>query len=789
MIIAHKTAILRYRPKPQCSANAAVPYYNFLCSLDSAGFHIGSKLKAYLEKCGDVQKIKVNKLGEGKKRSATRLPVEHDLSNTVIKIADVATKTFSDKDRPRLVWGKQKEIISLPSIITPKEGIIGLHQRWKVTFETMDDEFWAWINSINRGFQHTEPYVKFDSYVEQASSWLSDHRSIMDCTTDSQRDNFVMRELERFDCNKLYFLNKYWRYQDASSRTGFSIFKAGKAQAILAYLYDCRWDIDLAKARQAFLTTMFYGISVAETLIHPSFFIKIITADLIKAEETFLQKLRLPFADLPPYMRPSITDNAHGVYQSKRQFELRERGGSLSSLISIVPPSIDAVNSGSPDLRIIDEQGLISIIKEIRNEMKSSALKEDKKTGTLVRKGQTLSFGSSDAIQFPQFETIHRSAKDAWEKKNISMFDAIPLYLNVWARPAMTQKIYDAFYLQAYSDTSTKRQHTITQFHQSFPIDYDDMFISNPLTLIDMNAIQTALKRIDNAPAEKRCEFGFFTPIFDQSNQAVKSADQPFHIVGAEFVKCKDVSDPRVTWCIFEHPDRHAKWVDRYFAGTDPIMGAEGHSRFGKTILDGLDSLPKALMASRSRSPDYEYLQSLLGSLYYGDAVDELIEENLGAPYIKWLTDNGYDYLIIPRQSLPLIYQSGGLGVYGISKKAGGTARHILNSGWQYLDRFHDQIWIKQYFTELKTYVNIPTTQSSKQGDHITAQFRYQPKDRDVYFDDALDSLFYATIALEAYGFKKPHNLSENTGEKKKVWRRMRDSNFNLINVQVEEYQ
>lgn len=790
--------IQRLRPEDS-NRRSAMDLYKLLTALSESRFPLSPRYKAFLEKCGNAFNIPVAKLASGGKREALKAVKEHDLSRTVLEVPKVV-KPLVKSEKPALVWGGKRSEIKLPTIINRNPEIIPLHQDWKITYENMTDEFWAWINSINRGFQHVENYDQFDAYVNQANSWLSDNRSIVQCRTDNEREAFVQREIERWDCNKLYFLNKVWRYQDASSRTGFTIYSATKAAAILAYLFDCRWDLDIAKARQVIFTTTIFGMSVAETLIHPTFFTKIITADLTKAEETFLQKLRLPFADLPAYYRPDPVTVANGVHQGKQHFEIREKGKSSSSLIKIVPPSIDAVNSGSPDLRLIDEQALISILAEMKNEMKSSALKPDSKRGESVRKGQTIGWGSSDAIQFPQFETLHRSNKESWEKKAINSLSSIPLYFNVWARKHFSQKNYDELYQQAYADTSVARQHTITQFHQSFPIDYDDMFISNPATLIDMDIIVKETKRIDEAAGSTKtranvCEFGYFEPTYDMNNTTTKSADQPYHIVGSQWIKCRDNTDPRVTCCIFRHPPENEVWDGRFFAGTDPTMGVSGHSRFAKTIIDNLDDpqrgivagMPVALMASRSTKPEYEYLQSLLLSLHYGREVDELIEVNFGAPYMKWLTDNGYDYLMIPRKSLPSIYQIQSAENYGISKKAGANSRHIINAGWTYLDRYHEHIWIRQYFSELKTYVNTPTTQGTKRGQVITNQFAYGPKDPDVHYDDALDSLFYAAIALEAYGFKSPKNLQDEVQRIEEEWVYIRDSNFNLVRVKREK--
>lgn len=786
-----ENAIRRNAPKP-LSKVAAIPFYNMICELNDCKYPIPRKYLSWIDKCEAVNELSQRAKGKTK-IPAARIVAPVDLTATKIKLVTPERKFKPVTVKNRLIWGSIKDDDTppkSPTIIVPNKDIVSLNKNWMVTYDNMDENFWAWINSINRGFQFTEHYQKFDDYVKQANSWLSDRKSITDCVSDSDRDNFVMLELRRFDCNKLYFLNKYWPYQDASSRTGFTIFKAGKAQAILCYLYDCRWDLDIAKARQVYFTTVMDGIAVAEILVHNTFFIKMITADTSKAKETFLQKLRLPFAALPPYIRPSQIDNAHGVFQGDFHFELRNRGDSNSALIRIVPPSIDAVNSGSPDVRYIDEQALISIIKEMRNEMKSSALKEDPITGKLIRKGQGVYWGSSDAIQFPQFETIHRSGMEAWLKHDITRFSALPLYFNVWARPAMTQDVYDELKKEAYSDTSIKREHTITQFHQSFPIDYDDMFLSNPLTLIPLDMINSSIKRIDSVHLtnpDNVCEYGFFTPIYDQGNQIQKSSDQPFKIVGAEWFPVKDRTNKNAIWCIFRHPPKDERWVDRWYAGTDPIMGVSGHSRHSKTILDGIDGLPSALMASRSDKPDFEYLQSLLGSLYYGADIDELVEVNFGAAYMKWVTDNGYDYLLIPRKSLPQIYQINSSEVYGISKKAGANSRHILNAGWEYLDKNHDKIWIRQYFEELKTYVNKPTTQGTNGGDVVTSQFRYGPKDPDIHYDDAIDSLFYAVIAWQAYGFKVPKNTLEARTEKTLVWKTVRDSNFNLVRMQVEQ--
>lgn len=755
---------------------AAEKWFDFVASLYESRFPIGRDNLHYLE---------ANEyFGSG--RAVKKVPtlISQLETTTSVRPAILVAPTVSEKQ----FFKQTPPRPSTGPIIIEKSGIEDPHQNWMVSYENFNDQMWAWINSINSGFQHIIPFQPLDDYIRQANSWLQDKRRIEHCKTSGDQDDYVKNEVLRFRANKLYFLNKYWRYIDQSSRTGYTIFQAPRSGAILAYLYDCMWDLDIAKARQIFFTTEMYGLAMAELLINPTYFCKYITADTTKAKETFLQKFRLPFFDLPTYIRPvKPTANSEEYFELFRD---KINGGGATG-IRVVGPSVDAINSGSPDLRLIDEQGLISILKEMKNEMKASSLKPDEKKGRLVKKGRTISWGSSDNIQFPEFENLFKGAKEQWESKNISEFTAIPIFINVWGRHLFTQDVYDAHYNEAYATQGLKRSVTITQFHQSFPIDLEDMFMSNPATLIDMEVIQSSLRRIDSLEDDKlRCEYGYFMPVWDHGNTIVKSIDQPAHIIGSEWIQCKGPEDPRVTSIMFSKRVPGEKWINRWVAGTDPIMGVSGHSNFAKTIMDKLTKSPACLVDFRTGRPEDTYLQGLLASLYYGLEIPELLEINWGAPYLKYCTENGYGDNFIVHKSLPDIYQIETSEIFGIAKK-GMNARNILNALWEYLFTHHQDIWIRTYYNQLKTYVNKPSTQGSKKGGNVvvTNQFRFGPKDPDFHFDDALDSLAYAAIAMEVYGFANPKNLEETTGERVMRYVRKRDANMNLITEIVESYQ
>lgn len=780
----NRQLILKWRPRG-CTFEAAERFHAFIIKLDQSDFPLNRHYQLYLRNSG-YDRNKVEKVTQKVAYIIAKMPTpsqlkEQEEKTEPLRYGDTDGKLFpADQDALDAIAETR-----LPEMVKEAPSKFS----WIKGYGTVDQEFFEWINSINLGFQYRKQYEPHKRYIHQANEWLKERKRIEECKTVLEREDYVATEILRFQANKLYFLNKYWRFKKSGTQSGFAPYVAYDAQQLIAYLYDCKFDLDVAKARQILFTTTMFGLNVCQLLINYSYFIKIITADTVKAKETFRDKFKSPFYDLPTFIKPKRRRNEDpdSELEFGCHFKKGESGG--GSIASIVPPSIDAVNSGSPNELDIDEQGLISIVAEMKNEMKAPSERINKK-GDLVKEAQSIAWGTSDMIQFPDFEETFKNSLDIWESgnyKQLSNLYAIPLFLNVFARQGFTKEKYEVYKKQAYMTTGPKRDETIIQFHQSFPEDREDMFMSNPNTLISMAAITESIQRIDSMPPrnaahaitdDEQPAWGYLVPVFQTGNTNHKTADLTYHAINAEFIETTGPEDARTT-CFINRPPPgdFEQWVDRWRKGSDPIMAVSGKSNFATAILDTLHMDICAGLFFRPPDPKYAYQQSMLLNLYYG-GISELVENNIGRPYIDYVEENGYGYLLSAHAGLPTLYQIETSEPIGIAKK-GNNTRNILNATQEFLYNYYKQQKVKRLFVELKTFVNKPKP---------TNLAFYEPKNPKINFDDFIDATGYAYIDHLTFQHITPKNLRAKPGIPRMTYKRVRDVNGNLDMVPVMVY-
>lgn len=690
-----------------------------------------------------------------------------DLSNATDEVAQQVDVAISENDIGAI----------RSSGIIKYEGGIDTSQ-WRVPTEQLfshGKDFYEWINSINRGFQYRTDYWRYNLYVQQANEWLSDKTAISDFESYESRYAFVEREKEKCKQNSLYALDRYVPYKDSKSASGFSQYEAHEAQRIAAFLVDSRYHLFFAKARQIFFTTTMFAIALIRTMYNKSFSSLIVTSDLKKAEKTFEEKVKAPYYAMPYYIKPSKPS-----YDTKMSFtfykDKKEQEGAASTF-SIENATPTVINSQSPDVVFIDEIGLIDCLTEMINEGRPAMVRYNPATKLLEPRGQFIAWGSSFNLSStgevlsnnPAFESEFRGAINAWEKGEFE-FGMIPVFFNRWARAGMSDEFYDIEKKRFYSITGAKQESSRIQFHQSYPDTIDDMFIRNSQTIIPLAQINVELKRIAEAPVDFRGQYGWFEPELDTNTILPdKNSDVQFKVIGSRFVPAESPADPRVSAFIFRHPNPEEDWVNRYYKGTDPIANSSGRSRFSSAIWDNLDETYSAILNFRVSEHRYCFLQSLLMGIYYDPNIPELVESNIGQNYIDYTDAKGYLQNLIPNVTLPRHLQTPGGNIIGINKK-GNTARFILNELVKTLDIHMKNIWIYEFFVQLKTFVRHDTANNPD---------NFKVDDPRYNFDDLIDAMNYAKICADCFEGETPRNL--NKADKKRVrYQYAYDNDYNL---------
>lgn len=755
-------------------AEAGDIYREFLASLHLQGFKIDPNDISDLTKLGliddhkdyfaerdlaaDIRKEKP----KIKRFIATKFKTEEeakaDKSVIVLDVSESVPEEQRDKIIELIKEGADKaEQFIKSGAITFKADV--KTSDWKVEKHQLfdhDKEFYNWINSINKGFQFRENYFRFELYKAQAKQWMSDKETILDYASEGDRDAYLEREIKRSDDNSMYWLEKYFHYKDSSSQTGFKPFITVEGIRVLCFLIDSGYSTFFAKARQIISTTTIFGIALKRTTIKKSYQVTIATADTTKAEKTFNEKVKEPYYAMSPLMRPGkpSTDTKLSISFFKNKKE-QEAGGSL---LSISTASAGLINSGSYDWFNIDEAGMIDCLSAMISEYEPTAIQYNHETGRLEQKSQLTIWGTSflekdGAVldQSPDFEHQFRNALIQWDAKNFAG-TLIPVFLNCYARPGVTPELYETFRKKAYDVVGVNAENTRIRFHKSFPVTIDDMFITNPNTLIPVMAINGHIKRINEATTENKCQYGYFEPVYSNDK-----------IVSANFIVCDDPSDYRVSWCIYRHPAQH--WINRYYKGTDPIANNSGHSKFASAIWDVVDTTITAAMNWRGATAQDCFLQSLLGLIYYDRRMPELIESNAGQGYFDFLRANGYEHIILPNMALPRQMQASG-NPDGINNKTS-TRGWIVQDLVKMLELHGENIWIYWVWLQLKTFVRSTTLNAG--------EFAYRVNDDRFNYDDILFASSFAFTCALSHEFQRPKNLMEVKVEHKKKSRLIMD--------------
>ena len=609
----------------------------------------------------------------------------------------------------------------------------------------LDKDLVAWIKSINAGFHKRTTFEPFERYKAQAKRWQKD--GLFKSESREEIIRVAKREKQRIDYNSLYFFNRYILLKEGDSEDGFINPEAFEPQAIVCFLFDNHYNMFIAKPRQIGATSVILPIALKRTICRRGYFVKFICENLEKVTEVFTDKLKFPFFHLPPWMKPSISNDRENMLRFAYKAKKGELSGS-DSKISIMSPSVTAINGGSPNLVMIDEAGNIPLLGDIMDEGRPTLFWFNPVTKKLEMKRQIVAWGTAGAQENggDAFENIFRALLDKFEDDDYSV-GIIPLFFDTFSKEGIDEKELERQQQYYLSKKGGDHKKSLVRFRQHFPRNIDDMFVRNSDTLIPYEDI---IGQIDTIRAKKTFTWGYFEPIFDESRKMPDNYPVPYAIIGATFVPVGEQETYTAPVCIYQHPDD--AWRHRYYQGTDPIASKSGHSKMASAIWDAHENTISATVNFRIEDYRQCYIQSICLGIYYDPNIKELLESNIGSEYYNLKESFNLHYGFVVKHELPTYLQLGGNDI-GINKRAANKDK-IINKAYELFSAYWDNIFIEEVFHQLRTFVKKRTTTGES----------FQPNTR-LNYDDLIDAITYAYVCRLCYPNILPTRLND---EKKK---------------------
>lgn len=648
-----------------------------------------------------------------------------------------------------------------------------------------EDDFYDWIESINSGFRNKIYYEKFDLYVRQCNQWMDDpNHTRLSRMTHRELLDYYMNELTRISENSLYATNMYLYRSDDSEPGGIAKYYANddyEHHRIQCYLIDCGYSIIEGKPRQVGDTTIKSGISIFKILTKSNLYIKIITENTATGEEIFDDKIKFAYSHLQSWIKPRddgdgsrvLNDTDRLLRIGKKIKSGKDKG--INSRIEVVAPSKTAINGGSPSIVLIDEADSIPILTEMLLEGRPTMYKR-LPDGRLKQVRQVIIWSTGTTKNSNgAFEREFKRVMGLWKRKEFEV-GIVPIFYDWTCRcdedEYNRQKRY--YYGLRASEEGIDNDVSIIQFHQHYPSNIEDMFVSSSRTLISRIKIQENINRINNSTLLRKrpLEHGYFIPVYDKGRKRGENSDHPYEIIDAEWVPC-DITDDNYSTTIFRHPEKG--WHDRYYMGTDPIASDTGTSYMSSTVWDEHYKTPCALLNFRIENDTKKvYTQAMLLGLYYDvrpikRGIPELLERNIGANYKDYLDSYGYRNRLLFDAQLMDLFKSSVSSAIGLDNK-GVRARNLISYMQQLFNTYDKHIFIGTYFHQLRTFV-LKVTRSGNESWGVS--------DKKLYRDDTLFSLTFSKICADSIG-KMPYK-DEDTSKRLKSHSVLKmDSNGNL---------
>ena len=697
-------------------------------------------------------------------------------AKTVLKISD---EPLAEPITEQIVTEKNEENVIRKAFdsITDKD--------WRpksVIYHTK--EFYEWIDSINSGFKNRKNYTPFNLYVQQCEDWLAQNEYITDYNTEYDRKDFATREMIKGDINTLYIANKYGWLQDSTDYSGRRRYITGDDYIhakIILYLLDCGYSLLIGKPRQIALTSTLGLAAMFKSIFKVNHYLKYITENLTTGLEIFNDKILYPYNQLDWLKKVPLNDR-EGLWKipqsssssgTKKQIKRGE-----SSRIEVLAPTKTAINGGSPQMVFIDEVGSIPILEEMMNEGRPTQFVKDRITHELVQRRQLVMFGTGTTAKGgAAFEKVWNRIMGLWSVKD-EQVGIVPVFFD-WTCRCDEDHYYKEkkYYYGARSkDENIDVETSKIQFHQHYPSYPADMFVQTGKTLISRTTIEEHVERIHKIFKEKNLdvEYGYFEPVFDFT-KPVTGQDIPYKIADAKWIKT-GWGDERASSVILEHPS--ISWINRYYAGTDPISNDTGVSKMATVVWDEYLHTIQCIVNTREpNNPNYSFMQSMLAAIYYDrrnkKGIPEIVERNIGLAYRNYRETKGFVRSLMINSEIDQYFQSGENYSVGIDNRSHRT-KQIINKLGEVLNMFGEKIYHEVIFQQLRNFTCTITRSGNEQWGSLDKRF---------YMDDTLFGLAYAFIAAQS-SRQSPKDMTAESKERAVVEYELGyDANWNQVRI------
>jgi len=754
--------------------------HDFLFDLYKSGVELKPEQIKELQDAGLIDKKKTKGPTKEKKLQKSDPNIKSERAREADKHIEVvdANENSSDKDVIIHSAAGKEDLMSIDHYRFDGELDITAEDWLPVSKTEHETDFIEWIDSINSGFQKMKQYKKFSLYVQQANEWFAENGSISDHKTAEQQKIYALEEMRRSKENTLYFLNKYLMLKEGDMSSGARTYDAKPVHEVIAYLFDCGYSFMMGKPRQIAATSTLGGCALKKIVFYRNFFLKFITQDKETGIEIFEDKIKYPFSELPGWMQPTVSNDRDNLFRLSRKVKKGTTKG-VNSKLQVVAPSVSAINGGSPQLVMVDEAGYIGILGKMIKEARPTMFFQDPDTKKLVMKRQIIIWGTGGEMDKggKAYEEEYMNTMTKWQKREFET-GIIPLFFDWTTRPGITREFYESE-RAAYTVEGPDAEERLVQFRQTYPSIVEDMFLTSSKTLVSIDYINRQLERIRTLPQELKPQKGFFEPVFDQNSPAGENEDVPFKIIGATFVPTED-SDPRASCTIFMHPKPN--WINRYYAGVDPVMSDNGYSNMSSAIIDVQFGTVAAIVNYRDSNHKYTFLQTMLLGLYYDTRnqnkgrIKELVESNIGTAYADYVETKGFYNSLVYRTELP-DYMQGGSSIIGIDNRAART-RFIINKLHEFIQAYGDRVYIDTFFIQLRTFICTVTASGNE---------TWGTSDRRKYHDDVLFAVVFAYICSLSYTHLIPKEIKSEEDRYRVSYEVKRDKDGMLTRVPVRK--
>ena len=619
------------------------------------------------------------------------------------------------------------------------------------------EEFIQWVNSfLYNSFEFIGYYEPFEKYCQQAYLWEVGMGIIPESTSSDARKDYILSEYNKCDRNTLFFANRFGYLKEGDDDEGRVKYRAKHHHAVILYLLDCGYSTMFGKGRQIGCTSAIGLWALKCILFRPNFYIKFVTEDDTTGKEIFRDKIKYPFTELPPRFKFTVKgDSQSQLWLTSK----REKGGKgyPNSRVDVVAPSPTAINGGSPQVTIVDEIGNIALLGEMINEARPTLYWNNPVTGQFEMKRQVVMLGTGGKMDKGKgaYEREWYRILSLWEEKNFQA-GIIPLFFDWSVRLSRADYMKEKDYYYGghrSSELGIDLEASKIQFHQHYPSSYRDMFRSSTDTLVSQDIIGTGLTRCRALSAIERPVYGYFEPIYDESNPQPETSDVPFAIIGSRFIPVSDDDMAKATAIMQRAPV--TTWRHRYYQGNDPILGESGVSNFASSIWDDQFCEISCIVNFRKKH-DHKaaFLQAMLMGLYYDTdhvegkkvGVPDLTENNLGANYMDYKEAKGYRNSLVYNAQLPPKFRGGG-SLLGIDNKGVRNAS-IISEIEELFKIYHQNINIETLFVQLDTF----TRNVSNTGKEV-----WGPKNKKINRDDTLFSSGYSYLCRKCFPERFPY--------------------------------